>query len=273
MLRRMSKVRPAPGGWLAPLARVGHRTPGRSASRSWTTCAATARRSGPGGERAWDAASSSTTTTPWVRDYRGLWGLDTQDAFGGERAPAGPRYERDGASAPPGPTRSAGPGCRRSRRATPPRPRTCGSGQVLDARVERWTRRSPPGTPRCGARRRAALALAESRGLHASGAANGPRSGRPNANSRSSRSAPGWRTSGRPRAHLATPRPTAAASRRGGRARPPGGQAAPAAGLGCAQHPAAPADHRPAPARAAARLPAQPRAGRRAVPRRRGGRA
>ncbi|MCF7553143.1 hypothetical protein [Pseudonocardia sp. WMMC193] len=34
--------------------------------------------------------------TPWIRDYRGLWGLDTKDSFGGERAPAGPRYERDG---------------------------------------------------------------------------------------------------------------------------------------------------------------------------------
>ena len=22
--------------------------------------------------------------TPWVRDYRGLWGLDTHDPFGGE---------------------------------------------------------------------------------------------------------------------------------------------------------------------------------------------
>jgi hypothetical protein len=35
-------------------------------------------------------------STPWVRAYRGLWGLDTKDPFGGERAPAGPRYERDG---------------------------------------------------------------------------------------------------------------------------------------------------------------------------------
>jgi hypothetical protein len=34
--------------------------------------------------------------TPWLRDYRGLWGLDTRDPLGGERAPAGPRYERDG---------------------------------------------------------------------------------------------------------------------------------------------------------------------------------
>ncbi|GAA4548026.1 hypothetical protein [Pseudonocardia xishanensis] len=35
-------------------------------------------------------------STEWVRDFRGLWGLDTKDSFGGERAPAGPRYERDG---------------------------------------------------------------------------------------------------------------------------------------------------------------------------------
>ena len=34
--------------------------------------------------------------TPWVRDFTGLWGLDTHDPFGGERAPAGPRYNRDG---------------------------------------------------------------------------------------------------------------------------------------------------------------------------------
>ena len=34
--------------------------------------------------------------TPWVRDYTGLWGDDTNDRFGGERGPAGPRYERNG---------------------------------------------------------------------------------------------------------------------------------------------------------------------------------
>jgi hypothetical protein len=34
--------------------------------------------------------------TPWVRGYRGLWGHDTRDRLGGERGPAGPRYERDG---------------------------------------------------------------------------------------------------------------------------------------------------------------------------------
>jgi len=34
--------------------------------------------------------------TPWVRDYRGLWGFDSGDRLGGERGPAGPRYERSG---------------------------------------------------------------------------------------------------------------------------------------------------------------------------------
>lgn len=34
--------------------------------------------------------------TPWVDKYRGLWGLDTRDFIGGERAPSGPKYNRDG---------------------------------------------------------------------------------------------------------------------------------------------------------------------------------
>jgi hypothetical protein len=50
---------------------------------------------GPSGERAWTPALIDDTT-PWVRDYRGLWGHDTRDRLGGERGPAGPRYERDG---------------------------------------------------------------------------------------------------------------------------------------------------------------------------------
>jgi hypothetical protein len=33
---------------------------------------------------------------PWVDKYRGLWGLDTRDFIGGERAPSGPKYNRDG---------------------------------------------------------------------------------------------------------------------------------------------------------------------------------
>ncbi len=54
---------------------------------------------GPGCDRSWTPALIDDET-PWVRDYRGLWGLDTEDRFGGERAPAGPRYERDGSIRP-----------------------------------------------------------------------------------------------------------------------------------------------------------------------------
>jgi hypothetical protein len=50
---------------------------------------------GPDQQAAW-VATLIEEETPWVRDYRGLWGLDTEDRFGGERAPSGPRYERDG---------------------------------------------------------------------------------------------------------------------------------------------------------------------------------
>ena len=42
------------------------------------------------------AATLIDDETPWVRAFRGLWGLGTEDPFGGERAPAGPRYERNG---------------------------------------------------------------------------------------------------------------------------------------------------------------------------------
>jgi len=50
---------------------------------------------GPGRDAQWSPVLIDDET-PWVRDYRGLWGLDTRDRFGGERAPSGPRYERDG---------------------------------------------------------------------------------------------------------------------------------------------------------------------------------
>jgi hypothetical protein len=49
---------------------------------------------GAGGDRSWRAVLIDDDT-PWVREFRGLWGLDTADPFGGERAPAGPRYERN----------------------------------------------------------------------------------------------------------------------------------------------------------------------------------
>ncbi|MBR9991187.1 MAG: hypothetical protein KFH98_15605 [Gemmatimonadetes bacterium] len=50
---------------------------------------------GPGGEAQWEPIMISDDV-PWVSHYRGLWGLDPQDPFGGERAPAGPAYNRDG---------------------------------------------------------------------------------------------------------------------------------------------------------------------------------
>ncbi len=50
---------------------------------------------GVGQDRPWHPVVVDDQT-PWVRDFRGLWGLDTQDVFGGERAPAGMRYERNG---------------------------------------------------------------------------------------------------------------------------------------------------------------------------------
>jgi len=54
---------------------------------------------GPGTPRPW-VPFLITAETPWVRDFSGLWGLDTDDPFGGERAPAGPRYERNGTIRP-----------------------------------------------------------------------------------------------------------------------------------------------------------------------------
>lgn len=48
---------------------------------------------GPGQDLEWSPVVIDDDT-PWVRDYRGLWGHDTQDKLGGERGPAGPRYER-----------------------------------------------------------------------------------------------------------------------------------------------------------------------------------
>jgi len=50
---------------------------------------------GVGQDRGWTAVVIDDET-PWVVDYRGLWGNDTDDPLGGERGPAGPRYERSG---------------------------------------------------------------------------------------------------------------------------------------------------------------------------------
>jgi hypothetical protein len=49
---------------------------------------------GPGQPNAWSPICLDSEA--WVDAYRGLWGVDTEDPFGGERAPAGPKYNRDG---------------------------------------------------------------------------------------------------------------------------------------------------------------------------------
>jgi hypothetical protein len=53
------------------------------------------RRIGPGQANPWSPEIISDEVG-WVHNYRGLWGLDTHDLLGGERAPAGPKYNRDG---------------------------------------------------------------------------------------------------------------------------------------------------------------------------------
>ena len=50
---------------------------------------------GPGQEVEWTPIVISDAI-PWVDGYRGLWGLDTGDRLAGERAPAGPKYTREG---------------------------------------------------------------------------------------------------------------------------------------------------------------------------------
>jgi hypothetical protein len=49
---------------------------------------------GPGQEHEWSPVVIDDLT-PWVDDYRGLWGLDTHDPLQGELAPSGPKYQRD----------------------------------------------------------------------------------------------------------------------------------------------------------------------------------
>mgnify|MGYP006268360525 CR=1 FL=1 len=50
---------------------------------------------GPGAQYEWSPRLLDPWV-PWVADFRGLWGLDTTDRTGGERAPSGPRFNRDG---------------------------------------------------------------------------------------------------------------------------------------------------------------------------------
>jgi hypothetical protein len=50
---------------------------------------------GPGQASGWEPVLIDDRTD-WVDGYRGLFGLDTYDRFAGERAPAGPKYNRSG---------------------------------------------------------------------------------------------------------------------------------------------------------------------------------
>jgi len=50
---------------------------------------------GPGHDGDWSPILISDADA-WVDGYRGLFGLDTHDRFGGERSPAGPKYGRAG---------------------------------------------------------------------------------------------------------------------------------------------------------------------------------
>jgi hypothetical protein len=50
---------------------------------------------GPGQAKEWTAVNLDPVPE-WITRYRGLWGLYTGDQLGGEDAPAGPMYNRDG---------------------------------------------------------------------------------------------------------------------------------------------------------------------------------
>jgi hypothetical protein len=50
---------------------------------------------GPGKKGTWTPVKIDEST-PWVSQYRGLWGLYARDPISGENAPAGPMYNRDG---------------------------------------------------------------------------------------------------------------------------------------------------------------------------------
>jgi hypothetical protein len=50
---------------------------------------------GPGQPETWSPVLIDEST-PWVGQYRGLWGLFARDPISGENAPAGPMYNRDG---------------------------------------------------------------------------------------------------------------------------------------------------------------------------------
>ncbi|MBN1954911.1 MAG: hypothetical protein JW900_07650 [Anaerolineae bacterium] len=51
---------------------------------------------GPGQQYSWAEPCLLEPVPAWAASYRGLWGLYTRDPLGGENAPSGPVYNRDG---------------------------------------------------------------------------------------------------------------------------------------------------------------------------------
>jgi hypothetical protein len=119
---------------------------------------------GPGHEHEWSPVLIDDETS-WVRDYRGLWGLDTRDRFGGERAPSGPRYERDGSVRMSWANPSAGPACSRSARRARRRAGPAGARRCAGAGTGR-ARRQDRRRPRRAARRAGPGPSAARAGIH-----------------------------------------------------------------------------------------------------------
>ena len=100
----------------------------------------------------------------WVDGYRGLFGLDTHDRFGGERSPAGPKYTRSGEQrlswydplgfGGPGQGRPAVPVAADARRARSAGARRSRRGRRADQGADRHAARPVARGPGAGRRRR-----------------------------------------------------------------------------------------------------------------------
>ena len=105
---------------------------------------------GPGGDVAVDADPDRRLASPGSTATAGLFGLDTYDRFAGERAPAGPKYNRNG-TRPPDLARPAGLGRARQGRPAERAPEVLEERiAALDAEASRARRRrSRPPARRC----------------------------------------------------------------------------------------------------------------------------
>lgn len=99
-----AEVNPPLPGWLAGLVKAWDRfwteTLGQPAVNAFHVpfvdyACGDGLRIGPDGAQAWSPVLIDKST-PWVSQFRGLWGLFAKDPISGENAPAGPMYNRDG---------------------------------------------------------------------------------------------------------------------------------------------------------------------------------